>query len=198
MDSSGWDARYAASDLVWSAEPNQFLVAEVEDLPPGRALDLACGEGRNALWLASKGWDVVAVDFSQVGLDKARTIAERRQLEVEWIRGDVTTDRPPAGIFDLVVVAYLHVRRAQLETVLAHDADALAPGGVLVLVGHDATNLTEGYGGPQDPGVLYGPDDVAAALRALVVDKAERVRRSVETEDGPRNAIDVVVRAHRD
>jgi SAM-dependent methyltransferase len=197
MDSTGWDERYAASELVWSAEPNQFLVAEVDALTPGRALDLACGEGRNSLWLASKGWEVVGVDFSEVGLEKARTIADRRKLVVEWIHGDVTTYRPPTGSFDLVVIAYLHLPRARLEVTLANARDALAPSGVLVLVGHDTTNLTEGYGGPQDEGVLYGPDDVARALDSLIIDKAERVRRRVESADGPRDAIDVIVRAHR-
>ncbi len=74
MDRNAWDERYAGDELVWSAQPNRFLVAEVETLPPGRALDLACGEGRNAVWLAERGWDVTGVDFSNAGIDKARRL----------------------------------------------------------------------------------------------------------------------------
>lgn len=197
MDSTGWDARYAATDLVWSAEPNQLLVAETDDLPAGRALDVGCGEGRNALWLASKGWEVVGVDFSSVGLDKARRIAERRGLAVDWVAADVTTYQPEGGAFDLVLLAYLHLPSPQIQAVLAAAASALAPGGVLLVIGHDITNLTDGHGGPQDASVLYGPDDVVATLEGLVIDNAERVRRPVTTERGTVDAIDVLVRAHR-
>src|ERR1022692_4898294 len=78
MKSEEWDKRYAGQELVWTAEPNRFVVAELKDLAPGRALDLGAGEGRNAVWLASAGWQVTAVDFSAVGLDKGRRLAENR------------------------------------------------------------------------------------------------------------------------
>ena len=89
MDAEAWDERYADSELVWSVEPNQFVAAECADLPPGRALDLAAGEGRNSIWLARRGWDVTAVDFSQAGLDKGRRLAG--ELEIEWVCADVVT-----------------------------------------------------------------------------------------------------------
>ena len=91
-----WDARYAATELVWSVTPNQFVAAELADLPPGRAVDLAAGEGRNAIWLASRGWDVTAVDFSQVALDKGRRLAESQRLagSVTWVCADATTWQP--------------------------------------------------------------------------------------------------------
>ena len=198
MDRDAWDARYAGSELIWSAEPNRFVAAEVDGLVPGRALDLACGEGRNALWLASRGWYAVGVDFSPVALEKARALAARAGVDVEWVLDDVTTYEPPPGAFDLVVIAYLHLRAGVLGPVLARAASAVSPGGVFLLVGHDSTNVTEGHGGPQDPSVLYGPDDVIAAVGGvLVVDKAERVRRPVETATGIVEAIDVLVRAHR-
>ena len=196
MDSRGWDERYAGTELVWTAEPNRFLVAEVGDMPPGQALDLACGEGRNAVWLARQGWEVLGVDFSQNGLDKAAALAARHDVSVEWVRADVTSYQAPPRTFDLVVILYLHVPRTEWSAVLTHAADALAPGGTLLVVGHDSTNPKEGYGGPQDPDVLYGPEDVVAALSGLVIDKAERVRRPVESAGGPVDAIDVVVRAH--
>lgn len=197
MDSDAWDEKYSASELVWSAEPNRFVAAELDDLPPGRAVDLACGEGRNSLWLASKGWDVVGVDFSRVALDKARSIAERRGLHVDWVLADVTTYQPPAGAFDLVLVAYLHLPAAAMRSVFESAVAATAPNGVVFVIGHDITNIADGYGGPQDPAVLYGPDDVTAHLNGVAIDRAERVRRPVDTADGDVEAIDVLVRAHR-
>ena len=96
MDARAWDERYAATELVWSAGPNQFVESELKDLRPGRALDLAAGEGRNAIWLAEQGWEVTAVDFSLVGLDKGRAaLAQRpggRDLHVEWVHADVLDD----------------------------------------------------------------------------------------------------------
>ena len=101
MDARAWDERYAASELVWSATPNQFVAAELADLDPGRALDLAAGEGRNALWLADRGWQVTAVDFSQVALDKGRALQARHEhgsdLQVDWVRADALTFEPGRG-----------------------------------------------------------------------------------------------------
>lgn len=198
MDDRAWDERYAATDLLWTAEPNRFLVAEVADLPPGRALDLACGEGRHAVWLAGRGWEVTAVDFSRVALDKARRLAGARGVEVDWLLADVTSHTPAPGAHDLAVVLYLHLPAEPMAAVLRGAGDAVAPGGTLLVVGHDATNPTDGYGGPSDPSVLYGPADVVAALPdRLVVDKAERVRRPVATADGTSSAVDALVLAHR-
>ena len=196
MDSRDWDERYSGQELIWTAEPNRFLVTEVSGMQPGRALDLACGEGRNAVWLARQGWAVTGVDFSRNGLDKGRALAAHHEVEVDWLLDDVVTFHAPTHAFDLVVILYLHLVQADFATVLASTVDALAPGGTLLVVGHDNTNPTDGYGGPQDPAVLYGPDEIVACIGALVVDKAERVRRPVETADGPVEAIDVLVRAH--
>jgi SAM-dependent methyltransferase len=192
MDAAAWDRRYTDTDLVWSAEPNRFVAAELADLPPGRALDLAAGEGRNALWLAGRGWRVTAVDFSAVAIHKGRRIAARAGVEIDWVVADVLTYRPDDE-HDLVVVAYLHLPPPSMAGVWATAVRALAPGGVLLVVGHDRTNITDGTGGPQDATLLHDPDDVAAHLDGLVVDRAERVRREV----GDRAAIDTLVRAHR-
>lgn len=196
--SAEWDARYAGRELVWSAEPNRFVAEETADLTPGTALDLACGEGRNAIWLAERGWTVTAVDFSAVALDKARQLAARRGVEVDWRHDDVAAPGPPWGAFDLVLVVYLQLPAPARDRALHRAAASLAPGGTIVVVGHHAANLTEGHGGPQDPAVLYGPDEVTAALAGLTVVRADRVEREVATEDGPRTAIDVLVRARRD
>ena len=198
MDSQEWDRRYASAELVWTAEPNRFVVDELQDLAPERALDVAAGEGRNAVWLAARGWQVTAVDFSAVGLDKGRRLAEARDVAIDWVHADVRDYHPEAASFQLVLVAYLQLRDAELDGVLRRAATALAPGGVLLVVGHDVTNLTEGTGGPPDPDVLYTPESITRSLSGLTVLRAERVRRPVATADGHREAVDTLVRATRD
>jgi len=195
MDSLSWDKRYGGEEFVWKTEPNQFLVAEVADLPPGRALDLACGEGRNAVWLAGRGWHVTGVDFSPVGLAKARRMAVEHEVDVDWAEADVVAWDPPAATFDLVIVFYLHLPSNDRHRVMVHAQDALADGGTLLVVGHDTANLTEGFGGPQDPTVLFTPEQVANDLAQLRIVRADHVRRDVDTDQGRRVAIDALVRA---
>ena len=144
MDSQEWDQRYADAELVWTAQPNRFVVDELQPPPPGRALDLGPGEGPNAIWLAGRGWQVTAVDFSAAGLDKGPRLAEAHGLVIDWVHADLRDYQPEEGSFHLVLVAYLQLREAELDGVLRRAAAALAPGGVLLVVGHDLTNLTEG------------------------------------------------------
>ena len=197
MDRLAWDERYSSRDLVWGVEPNRFLAEEATALGPGQALDLGCGEGRNALWLAERGWRVTGVDFSAVAIDRARSLGTERGVDVDWVEADVVDWEPPPEAFELVIVLYLHLPADQRRRVLRHAREALAPGATLLVVGHDSTNLTDGYGGPQDPAVLYGPEDLVADLEGLVIERAERVTRDVSTEDGERSAVDVLVRARR-
>ena len=192
-----WNARYAGTELLWTAEPNRLFAAEVEALPPGRALDLACGEGRNAVWLAERGWRVTGIDFSDVALAKAARLAESRGVEVTWVVADVLEHQLDPKSFDLVALLYLQLPHDELAQVLRSAAASLAPGGTLVVVGHDATNLTGGYGGPRDPSVLFTPEEVAAELADLVVERAETVRRAVSLEDCEATALDAFVRARR-
>lgn len=195
MQREDWDRRYSEQGLLWSAEPNRFLVAEVGDLLPGRALDLACGEGRNALWLDSLGWRVTAVDYSQVAIAKARDRSVADGASVEFVCADLLDYEPDESAFDLVVVLYLQLPAVERRTALGKATSALAPGGTVLVVGHDLVNVTEGVGGPSDPGVLYTPADLVADLSGLEVQKAERVLRDVEGADRP--AIDALVRAVR-
>lgn len=197
MNRQDWDARYAAAPLLWSAGPNRFLEAEAADLPPGRALDVACGEGRNALWLAARGWTVTAVDYSTVAIERARGLAAERGLDVEWIVADVTEWTPEPRAYDLVVVLYLQLPMAERAVAYGRAADAVAVGGTLLVVAHDLDNLAFGHGGPKDPAVLTTPEDVVALIGDLTVVRAERVRRPVETEAGTVDAIDTLVRATR-
>jgi len=190
-----WDRKYAASGLLWSGEPNRRFASEAADLPPGRALDLACGEGRNAVWLAGRGWNVAGVDFSEVAIAKARELAAREGVEVDFVCADLLEYEPDHHAYDLVVVLYLQVPAEERRLVLERAASAVAPGGTLILVGHHAANIDEGVGGPSDPAVLYTPDDIVSELPELVIERAERVLRDVEGEDRP--AVDVLVRARR-
>jgi SAM-dependent methyltransferase len=195
MQREDWDRRYAQPGLVWSARPNRFLVAEVGDLPPGRALDLACGEGQNSIWLATLGWRVTGVDFSSVAIDKARERAAREDVPAEFTCMNLLEYEPGREVFDLVAVLYLHIDPGGRRTVLERAAEAVAPGGTFLFVGHDLLNATEGVGGPSDPSLLCTPDEIAAELPGLDTVKTERVLRDVE--DAERPAIDTLVRAHR-
>jgi SAM-dependent methyltransferase len=192
-----WNARYAGKELLWTAQPNRLFAAEVGGLAPGRALDVACGEGRNAVWLAEQGWRVTAVDFSDVALAKAAELATARGVEVDWVLADVLDREPGQRAFDLVAVLYLHLPRPELGHAIRSSAAAVAAGGTLLVLGHDTTNVTDGHGGPKDASVLFTPEDVVAELGDLEVERAEKVRRTVALEEGEAIAIDAFVRARR-
>ena len=197
MDAEAWNERYRTSELVWSADPNQFVEAELAELPPGRALDLAAGEGRNAIWLARRGWQVTAVDFAKAALDKGRELAGG--LPVEWVCGDATTWREDAS-YDVSVVAYLQLPADERRAANRNAFTALRPGGTFLLVAHDSTNLAEGTGGPQDQDVLMTAQDVLADLdgESFEVVRAGRVSREVvQADGGHRTAYDALVRLVR-
>ena len=190
-----WDRKYRQAENLWSANPNRFLVAEVEHLPTGRALDLACGEGQNAIWLAGLGWDVVGVDFSEVAIAKGRARAERDGVAVDFAAVDLLVYEPEPGAYDLVLLLYLHLRPSERLHVLGRASAALASRGTLLLLGHDLLNMTDGVGGPSDPTIHFTPDQIAGELPGLEIEKAERVYRDVRGESRP--AIDALVRARR-
>jgi SAM-dependent methyltransferase len=200
MGAEDWNRRYAGSELLWTAQPNRFLVAEAAGLPPGRALDLACGEGRNAVWLAEQGWQVTGVDFSDVAIGKAEQLATARRVAVTWEHADLLGYLPERHGFDLVILFYVQLPETARGPILRAAAEAIASDGTLLLVAHDSSNLEHGHGGPSDPAVLYTAADVAADLAdsGLRVVKAEVVRRPVETPAGERIALDALVRARRD
>jgi SAM-dependent methyltransferase len=198
VDQHQWDEAYASRELVWTAEANRFVVEELADLVPGRALDLGTGEGRNAIWLAERGWQVTAVDFSAVGLAKAAKLAEKRGVTgVQWVEADLRVYRPGPAAYDLVLIAYIHLPPDEFGALLRTAASALVPGGTLLLVGHDVDNIAHGHGGPQDPRILHRAQDVVAGLPGLTIHRAEQALRQVPTSEGERVAIDTVVRAQR-
>ena len=196
-EQTAWDERYSGPDLVWGAGPNRFVTEEVTALPAGRAVDLGTGEGRNAIWLAERGWQVTAVDFSAAGLARAARLAAERGVSVDWVQADLLDYQPAPGRFDLVLIAYVHLPAVGLARVFRAAAAAVAPGGTLLVIGHDRDNITRGHGGPQDPGRLYTPAAVTGELDGLTVRRAEQVTRPVRTPEGERTAIDTLVRAER-
>ena len=177
MERDYWNQRYAAKEFVWMVAANRSLAAEVANLKPGRALDLAAGECRNAVWLAEQGWSVTAVDFSDVAIEKGRQLA---------------TERNVADKIDF------QVPLAELAPVIGRAARAVVPDGTFLLVAHDSANYKHGYGGPRDPALLYTAEQALAALGgALDIEKAGLVERPVETDSGVMVAIDCLVRGRR-
>ena len=197
MNRNDWNERYRTKELVWTATPNQFVVAELEGSGPGRAIDVAAGEARNAVWLAEQGWDATAVDFSDVAMGKARELADARGVSITTAVVDVVTESLPGGPYDLVLLAYLQLPEPERGAAIAHCVAAVARGGTFLAVAHDAANLDGGYGGPQDPAVLATPADVVVHLGGLEIVRAEVVERRVVTTDGERIALDHVIRAVR-
>lgn len=187
-----WDERYRDSCL-WGVEPNRFLVAGVSDLPPGDALDLGCGQGRNAVWLALQGHAVTAVDQSEVALGQARDLAAASGVELRTVGADAATWDPPAAAFDLVVLTYVQTPPHERRMIHARAARALRPGGRLFLVAHHLRNLTDGVGGPPLPDVLFTEADLAADFASLRILRNEQVLRHVEREDVSGDAVDVLL-----
>jgi SAM-dependent methyltransferase len=192
VDAADWDERYRDHDHLWSVTPNLFVADRLGGTPPGRGLDLAAGEGRNSIWLASLGWDMTAVDFSEVAVDKGRAQSE----DVEFVVADVRTWEPEQS-FDLILIAYLHLTPPDYETVVRHAEGWLVPGGELFLIGHDVSNIAEGWGGPQYPELLWDVPGVLGWLDGMEIIEAEVVNRPVDTDEGRKYARDTLVRARQ-
>lgn len=193
VNAAGWDERYAQKELVWSIDANQFVERHLSDLTPGSAIDLAAGEGRNALWLASRGWSVTAVDFSSVAIERGRRLAEERGVTgVEWVVGDALSWEPPAPV-DLVVISYLQLPTDERLAAIRRAAGWVAPGGTFFVIAHDQSNVESGYGGPQSVEVCWTPDEVVAELDGFDISIAEVAERPVDTDDGPRVALDTLL-----
>lgn len=172
-----WDRRF--TEHQWPTDPDPLLVELAGPLPPGRALDLASGPGRNSLWLASLGWEVTAVDASAVALEQAQRRAEQAGNSLSVVQADVTRWQPPAAASELVVVANLHPPGETLAQVLEAAAAALVAGGHLFVVGHDLANL--GRHGPPDADRLLTVERLEAALPASIT--AERLTRYTRRRD---------------
>jgi len=199
MDAADWDARYSEHDeQMWSGQPNGALVTETADLPPGRALDVGCGEGADAIWLARRGWQVTGLDISQVALDRGAAEALRGSVQVDWVCGDLATAQLPPGGYDLVSLQYPALPSASAQESIAALLAAVAPGGTLVVVGHTDvdSDLARSHG--FEPADYVQPDDVVARLSAgWEVEVLETRERDARPGVSAHHTRDLVLRARR-
>ena len=193
-----WDERYQSRAHIWSGNPNAVLVTEAADLPAGTALDAGAGEGADACWLAERGWQVTGLDLSSTALERAIAHAGERGLDVTFRQCDLTLEAPP-GAYDLVTAFFLHFPQPQRDTVLAHLAGAVAPGGTLLVVGHDPSDEHTTVPRPHLAELGWTADDVASSLGdGWTMEVAEtRPRQAVDPEGRPVTVHDAVVRARR-
>lgn len=196
-EAASWAERHAAAAMAWDTTPNQFVVAACRKLRPGRALDLGAGEGANAVWLAGRGWQVTAVERGTVEVGRIQSHSALLNHPVDAIVGDAVGYRPRPQTFDLILLSYLQLPEHQLRQAFHNVVPGLAPGGRVLVVAHDASNLDQGWGGPRDPSLLTTPEVVAGLLAGLGLEvlRAEVVRREVPTEVGFHVALDHVVEA---
>jgi SAM-dependent methyltransferase len=193
-----WDEMYRSRDQVFSGNPNGVLVAETVDLPPGRALDVGCGEGADALWLTRRGWRVTAVDISGIALRRAAAAATDIKGRVAWTRADLTTTPPPAGAFDLVSIHYFPLIRRPGHAALRGLLDAVAPGGTLLFATHALSDLTLRQEEDFDPADYYQPDDIAQLLDPTWNVLINETRpRTAQAPAGTHHIRDTVLRALR-
>jgi SAM-dependent methyltransferase len=195
-----WDARYSErDDAMWSGRPNGRLVAEVADMSPGRALDVGCGEGADAIWLARRGWTVTAVDISDVAVRRAQEAADRAGARVEWVCGDALHTAFPRASFDLVSMQYPALPKAAGEEAVRGLLDAVRPGGLLLAVYHDLDEEHREHMKSRgvDPADYVGVDDLAGLLGDDFTVEMHTTEPRVDPPPGTPHIADVVLRARR-
>ncbi|WBM80225.1 class I SAM-dependent methyltransferase [Cryobacterium breve] len=186
MDANEWDSRYRQAQdgdhaRLWSAMPAKLVQDIVAPWTPGRALDLASGDGRNAIWLANRGWHVTGLDFSAEAIAQAREHARAAGVDVDWLVADATTWQTEER-FDLVTVMYLHLPEELFRIVLARALGWLAPGGHLLVLGHDRGNINAGGPGPGNPDILYTPELLSSIVGQERILRCETVSRDLATD----------------
>jgi SAM-dependent methyltransferase len=204
VDQASWDERYRSSDALWSGNPNPQLLTETSDLSPGTALDVGCGEGADAIWLAERGWRVSAVDFSTVALKRGAARAMEAGVEVAdritWIHADLTKWTPAAGSFDLVSSQFMHLPKDQREPLYRRLAESVAPGGTLLVVGHHPSDMQTTVPRPAAREFFFTGDDIAASLDPdewEIILSAEPERYTTDPEGHTVPIHDAVLRARR-
>jgi thioredoxin reductase/SAM-dependent methyltransferase len=191
FERTAWEERYQSKPAVWSGNPNAQLVAEAADLKPGRALDVGSGEGADAIWLATRGWQVTGVDISQTALDRAAAHADAAGPAIAqrtaWQQVDLRGEAVPPGPYDLVSVHFLHLPQRERSQLYARLADAVAPGGTLLIVGHHPLDLRTSIHRPHFPDMLFTAEQLTAELdladwEVLVSDSRPRTATGHEGE----------------
>lgn len=174
MDAAAWDQRYRTHPDPWGGEPAETVRRRLAGIAPGRAVDLACGDGRHARWLDRQGWAVTALDYSEVAIGQARE--KNPDGRIDWRVADIL-DWSPDGSVDLVLLAFVHLPVEQLRAQLGRAANWLAPGGRLLYLGHSIENHRRGVGGPPDPSILPSAADLALGAEGLRIEALEHVLR---------------------
>jgi len=201
-----WDERYAGDEgqPVWSGRPNGALVAEIEGRTPGRVLDVGAGEGGDAVWLARQGWEVTALEISQVAVDRGRAATREVGVDVTWVRADLMVDPPERGAYDLVSVQYPALPKQPAGVAIAAVLGAVAPRGTLLAVGHDVRDPTHFLAHGFDPADYVQPADLAAALDdswEIVADEIRPRAQLPQSDDaappGTGHTHDVILEARR-
>ncbi|MGB8857607.1 MAG: methyltransferase domain-containing protein [Ilumatobacteraceae bacterium] len=199
-----WNERYRSAPAIWSGNPNPHLVADAADLTPGAALDIGAGEGADAIWLAEHGWRVTAVDISGVALERARAEADRHGPivagRIVWVRADLATWLPPAGEFDLVSIQFMHLPSAERGPLFQRCIEAVAPGGTLLIVGHDESDLHTTIRRPALPDLYFHAEAIATELGAgwKILEAGTRGRTARDGEGREVTIRDAVLLARRD
>jgi len=202
FDGKFWDERYRSRSAVWSGNPNIHLVSEVADLTPGTALDVGCGEGADAIWLAERGWRVTAADISSVALERARAVVVSVDVarRIDWLQTDLVAGAPLSASYDLVSAQFMHLPSAPRELLFRRLAACVKPQGTLLIVGHHPSDLQTTASRPPLPELFYTAADVAALLEPENWDIIVEVSRERSTTDRAGQTItihDAVLRARR-
>jgi SAM-dependent methyltransferase len=204
IDESFWEERYRSRIAVWSGNPNAQLVQEAGGLVPGAALDVGCGEGADAIWLAERGWHVSAIDVSATALERgaarAREMGTEVDRRIEWLRRDLMEWAPAEAYYDLVSVQFMQLPSAQRESLFARLAASVAPGGTLLIVGHHPSDLQTTAPLPQMAELFYTASDVVDGLDTRMWDvltSTARERSATDPDGVPVTIYDTVVRAQR-
>jgi SAM-dependent methyltransferase len=195
-----WDARYSERDgAMWSGRPNGRLVAEVAALTPGRVLDVGCGEGADAIWLAQQGWTVTAIDISDVAVSRAREAAQRNGAAIEWVCGDVLQVPLPARSFDLVSMQYPALPNAAGEAAIATLLNTVRPGGLVLAVYHDLDDDHRQHMKERgiDPADYIGADDLVRLLGDAFTVELHAVEPRLDPPPDTPHIADIILRARR-
>lgn len=194
-----WDRRFADREQLWSGQPNGALVAEVAGLTPGRVLDVGCGEGADAVWLARSGWDVTALEVSGLALRRAAEHARVAGVAIRWVHAELAEAALPPASFDLVSAQYPALLRTPDAAAERALLAAVAPAGVLLFVHHAGMDTAQVQDGEDDPADYVWPPMVAALLDddwEIELDD-QRPRIAPEGGAGARHTEDLVLRARR-
>ncbi len=167
MEKEIWDARYSAKEYIYGVEPNNFLKSYIDNNPPCSILFPAEGEGRNAVYAASKGWEVAAFDISEAAKNKALKLAKSKNVEINYFISDLIDFKHDDKFFDTVAIVYMHVKENIRNKVFDNIFSALRKGGNLVFEAFEKKQINYKSGGPKDQNMLYSKDEVMYLLKSF-------------------------------